>query len=210
MRGFFVLAAICERATLTTVILQDRRRFPVYCPRRGFPMNPGPTPVTASVLTSWKDIAGYMGKGVRTVQRWEQDFGLPIRRPIGTNKKAVLARPHDLDAWVAMRCSSHSSCAMQDETATGALLIRSRVAANVETSRMLRTMNQSARGELHHAILSLKEQLERLWSLSVGSSTGTTSAILQEPGGTDHDEVTAQNAIPSTTSEAPHAPAASV
>ena len=61
---------------------------------------------SATVLTSWKDIARYMGKGVRTVQRWEQDFGLPVRRPHGSNKKAVLARPRDLDLWVAMRCSS--------------------------------------------------------------------------------------------------------
>lgn len=35
---------------------------------------------SAQVFTSWKEIARYMGKGVRTVQRWEQDFGLPVRK----------------------------------------------------------------------------------------------------------------------------------
>lgn len=64
------------------------------------------------VLTSWKEIAQYLGKGVRTVQRWEQDFGLPVRRPAGTNKKAILARTADLDAWVALRCSSRSELLM--------------------------------------------------------------------------------------------------
>ncbi|HEX4309537.1 MAG TPA: hypothetical protein VHZ25_05880 [Acidobacteriaceae bacterium] len=68
---------------------------------------------SATVLTSWKDIARYMGKGVRTVQRWEQDFGLPVRRPHGSNKKAVLARPRDLDLWVAMRCSSRAQVAIK-------------------------------------------------------------------------------------------------
>jgi hypothetical protein len=67
----------------------------------------------ATVLTSWKDIARYMGKGVRTVQRWEQDFGLPVRRPDGSSKKAVLARPRDLDLWVAMRCSSRAEIALK-------------------------------------------------------------------------------------------------
>ena len=27
-----------------------------------------------SVFTSWKEIACYLGKGIRTVQRWERDF----------------------------------------------------------------------------------------------------------------------------------------
>ena len=31
------------------------------------------------VLNSWKEIASYLGRGVRTVQRYERDFRLPIR-----------------------------------------------------------------------------------------------------------------------------------
>jgi hypothetical protein len=30
-------------------------------------------PAATSVLTSWKEIAQYVGKGVRTVQRWERE-----------------------------------------------------------------------------------------------------------------------------------------
>lgn len=67
-------------------------------------MDVGP-PDTAT-LTCWKDIASYLGKGVRTVQRWEQEFGLPVRRPNGiSHKSPVSADPRDLDAWLKSRWS---------------------------------------------------------------------------------------------------------
>ena len=53
-----------------------------------------------NVLTSWKEIAQYLGKGVRTVQRWEQMFGLPVRRPTAGNHHAIVAIPEELDAWL--------------------------------------------------------------------------------------------------------------
>jgi hypothetical protein len=51
------------------------------------------------VLGSWKEIANYLGKGVRTVQRWERCSGLPIHRPSGSSKGVVLAFPAELDRW---------------------------------------------------------------------------------------------------------------
>jgi hypothetical protein len=55
-----------------------------------------------SVLSSWKDIANHLGKGVRTVQRWELERGLPVRRPHGhTSKSAVLLYRDEADAWMA-------------------------------------------------------------------------------------------------------------
>lgn len=57
-----------------------------------------------AVLSCWKDIAKHLGKGVRTVQRWERKFELPVRRPKGANRKsAVAAHPRDLDAWLTSR-----------------------------------------------------------------------------------------------------------
>jgi len=59
-----------------------------------------------AVLTCWKEIARYMGKGVRTVQRWEQEFGLPVLRPKGIDhKSAVIAYTRELDAWLASNWS---------------------------------------------------------------------------------------------------------
>jgi hypothetical protein len=53
-----------------------------------------------AVLSSWKDIAHYFGKGVRTVQRWEKELGLPIRRPEHTTKSTVLAVLDEINDWV--------------------------------------------------------------------------------------------------------------
>lgn len=119
-------------------------------------------PSTAPVLTSWKEIARYLGKGVRTVQRWEQDFGLPVRRPQGSDKKAVLARPSDLDAWIAIRCgtrtTSHEHQGVQAET----VCVRSAIAVEIETSRILRTHNRTLRTEIRTAINALQEELSAL------------------------------------------------
>jgi hypothetical protein len=52
------------------------------------------------VLNSWKEIARYLDRGVRTVQRWEGDLGLPVRRPHGHGRSAVFAIRADLDAWL--------------------------------------------------------------------------------------------------------------
>ena len=51
-------------------------------------------------LTSWKEIASYLGKGVRTVQRWERERGLPVRRPCESDKHVVIALPAELQEWL--------------------------------------------------------------------------------------------------------------
>jgi hypothetical protein len=61
-----------------------------------------------NILTSWKEIAQYMGKGVRTVQRWEAYFGLPVRRPTANSHHAVLAIPAELDAWIQAKTKVRS------------------------------------------------------------------------------------------------------
>ena len=63
------------------------------------------------ILNSWKEIASYLGRGVRTVQRWESQLGLPIHRPSGKDHSAVLAFSSELDQWLnsrPMRQSMHS------------------------------------------------------------------------------------------------------
>lgn len=54
----------------------------------------------SDTLTSWKEVAQYLGKGVRTVQRWEQQMGLPVRRSRGCTKGTVLAFADELDVWI--------------------------------------------------------------------------------------------------------------
>jgi hypothetical protein len=52
-------------------------------------------------LSGWKEIASYLGKGVRTVQRYERHMGFPVRRPAGKPRAAVIATKAEVDAWVA-------------------------------------------------------------------------------------------------------------
>lgn len=55
------------------------------------------------ILNSWKEIAQYLGRGVRTVQRWEAELGLPVRRPRGKRRSAVIAVSVELDRWMEHR-----------------------------------------------------------------------------------------------------------
>jgi hypothetical protein len=57
-------------------------------------------PAQRTILNSWKEIASYLGRGVRTVQRWETNLGLPVRRPKGKERSAVLALTDEMDAWL--------------------------------------------------------------------------------------------------------------
>lgn len=50
-------------------------------------------------LDSWKEIAAYLKKEVRTVQRWEKNSDLPIRRLAHGKQGSVFAYRSELDAW---------------------------------------------------------------------------------------------------------------
>ncbi len=49
-------------------------------------------------LDSWKEIAAYLKRGVRTAQRWEATAQLPVHR-IPTARGSVFAFRAELDAW---------------------------------------------------------------------------------------------------------------
>ena len=50
-------------------------------------------------LDSWKEIAAYLKKEVRTVQRWEKSLDLPVRRLAHGKQGSVFAYKSELDAW---------------------------------------------------------------------------------------------------------------
>lgn len=50
-------------------------------------------------LDSWKEIAAYLNRDVRTVQRWEKTAALPVRRLQKSGLRAVYAYTDDLDGW---------------------------------------------------------------------------------------------------------------
>jgi Tol biopolymer transport system component len=56
-------------------------------------------PSLADRLDSWKEIAAFLGRGVRTVQRWEREEGLPVHRLAHDKRGSVYARREELSAW---------------------------------------------------------------------------------------------------------------
>ena len=50
-------------------------------------------------LHSWKEIADYLKRNVRTVQRWEKEEALPVRRLFHRKRSSVYASKSQLDAW---------------------------------------------------------------------------------------------------------------
>lgn len=146
-------------------------------------------PVTPTVLTGWREIARYMGKGVRTVQRWEEDFGLPVRRGKSADGKVVVARARELDGWVATQCGIRAGWAVPggQGIANDRLLACSRLAAEVEISRMLRASHRTLRAELHSAMAEFRQQLDTLRQESARTSTATSvsEGFQRAPGGTE-------------------------
>ena len=61
-----------------------------------------------NVVVSWKGIARYFTSGVRTVQRWEHECGLPVHRPKGGLHGTVIALKSELDQWAA-QCLTRGS-----------------------------------------------------------------------------------------------------
>src|SRR5215467_1073868 len=63
---------------------------------------PGEGVRSEEVLEGWKAIAEYLRLTERTVQRWEKDRGLPVRRFKGESpdeQSRVFAYKAEIDAW---------------------------------------------------------------------------------------------------------------
>src|SRR2546426_1620915 len=54
-------------------------------------------------LDSWKEIADYLDREVRTVQRWEKTEDLPVHRHEHRKKSTVYAYARELDDWFKKR-----------------------------------------------------------------------------------------------------------
>lgn len=56
-----------------------------------------------SRLDSWKEIAVYLGREVRTAQRWQKTEGLPVHRHFHAKASTVYAFKHEVDGWLVLR-----------------------------------------------------------------------------------------------------------
>jgi tetratricopeptide (TPR) repeat protein len=60
------------------------------------------------LLDSWKEIATYLRRDVRTVQLWEKHEGLPVRRHLHKYRSTVFALRSEIDQW-SLRASRETS-----------------------------------------------------------------------------------------------------
>lgn len=106
--------------------------------------------MNSEVVNSWKEIAAYLGRGVRTVQRWEQELGLPVRRPRGKNRSAVIALKPDLDRWLQCAPSHGNDRAAEFKRQHGVLVHR--LAVLQERARTLNIQSEILRHRISCAI----------------------------------------------------------
>jgi phage terminase Nu1 subunit (DNA packaging protein) len=99
------------------------------------------------LLSGWKEIASYLGCGIRTVQRWERQ-GLPVKRPPGGKRSRVIVDSEQIDSWV-----SHTS------SGRGAA---SDVLASIKRARELRGEVRLAREDLHNKVQALRKEMAAL------------------------------------------------
>jgi len=111
------------------------------------------------LLTSWKEIASYLGKGVRTVQRWEQQFGLPVRRPNERIKGIVRATRQELDEWLNTQWSQRPKELAQ---ADGPAFYIDEVRASIRQSAELRHANRLLIEDVRHTVRSMFRECETM------------------------------------------------
>lgn len=71
-------------------------------------------------LDSWKEIAAYLNRDLRTLQRWEKTANLPIRRLNKPGMRAVFAYTADLDEWLRQQSPAPTATSPEDRSATPA------------------------------------------------------------------------------------------
>jgi len=72
-------------------------------------------------LDSWKEIAAYLKRGVRTVRRWEHAEGLPVHRQVHRVLGSVYAYKSEIDMWreTGRRGAASAHCAVRRSDTSG-------------------------------------------------------------------------------------------
>lgn len=137
------------------------------------------------LLTSWKEIASFMGKGVRTVQRWEATLGLPVIRPSDRRSGIVMARPSDLEAWILN--GRQRLQRKLDGQSTNENDVRAAFAGCIEELRRCSTEVRTLCNEVGAARQSLRGEVSRLKALCQ-EWNALRDRVLNEPEPTLREE----------------------
>jgi PAS fold len=68
--------------------------------RRGRNLDSSTPHANGDLLRSWKEIAGYLGTCSKTVQRWERQYRLPVRRIMVNKGAVVFAFKSEVESWM--------------------------------------------------------------------------------------------------------------
>src|ERR1700722_3719671 len=77
---------------------------------------------TGERLDSWKEVASYFRREVRTVQLWEKSEGLPVRRQYHKKLGSVYAYRQELEAWWVARSAMQAGYGRTEGAVTKAEL----------------------------------------------------------------------------------------
>src|SRR6266550_3765669 len=103
------LALKCRALPLPATAIQSVPRFAHARTNQESAMaeaSPGTPPsvrLPEDPLDSWKEIAAYLHRDVKTVQRWEKREGMPVHRHVHVKRGSVYALNSELDAWLQSR-----------------------------------------------------------------------------------------------------------
>jgi hypothetical protein len=128
------------------------------------------------ILSGWKEIAEYLGKGVRTVQRYEEDGGLPVRRPSGHANGSVIATTRELDAWIAAS-PLRKDFKLRAQAPSDHLISEFKIGI-AKMGSLRREMSQ-LRTELHESVEALRKTISTVGDIT--DITADDSKIIRTP-----------------------------
>lgn len=145
-------------------------------------MTEGPRKNQPQFLSGWKEIANYLGKGVRTVQRYERHMGLPVRRPAGKPSGSVVATPAELDAWVSASPIREAFQLSTNDSAREYDSLSKDIRRGLDHMAVLRDQMFELRAEVKRSIQTLRNSVYELQGElhANGSRESETEASLHE------------------------------
>jgi hypothetical protein len=125
-------------------------------------------------LSGWKEIATYLGKGVRTVQRYERQLGLPVRRPAGKPWGSVVATRAELDGWVGASPIRDTFRLSNNDSERKYVALSKDIRRGLEQMALLRSQMMELRADVRKSIQTLTSSLSELQG-ELDSNTGRES-----------------------------------
>ncbi len=113
-------------------------------------------------LSGWKEIANYLGKGVRTVQRYEMQLQLPVRRPAGRAWGSVVATKAELDAWVKASPIREVFRLSEKNTQNDYAICADDIKRGLAKMMQLRDQMLALRGEVRDSVRDLRKSVHDL------------------------------------------------